>query len=79
MTLFFLNQRLRSDYIRDEEGAHFGSLEEARQEAIGAARDAMARMVLTGCLDLDGAFEIKGPEGPSVIVAFSEALTIMGK
>jgi hypothetical protein len=80
MTLFFLNQRLGSDYIRDEEGADFGSLEAARVEAIAAARESMARMILTGCLDLSAAFETMGPDGPpSLVVPFSEALIIVGR
>jgi hypothetical protein len=80
MPVFFLNQRLGSELILDEEGADFGSLEDARIEAVAAARECMARMVLTGRLDLSGAFEIMGPEGlPSLIVPFSEALVIVGK
>jgi hypothetical protein len=79
MTLFFLHQRWGSDFIPDEEGADFGSLEDARTEAIAAARESMARMVLTGRLDLSAAFEIMGPEGlPSLIVPFSDALVIVG-
>lgn len=63
MTLFFLNQRLGSDYIPDEEGAEFGSLEEARQEAIGAARDAMARMILADASTSMDRSKSTGPKG----------------
>jgi hypothetical protein len=80
MPVFFLNQRLGAVFIPDEEGADFGSLEDARIEAIAAARESMAQMVLTGRLDLSAAFEIIGPEGLlSLIVPFSEALIIVGK
>jgi hypothetical protein len=80
MPLFFLNQRSGSDFIPDEEGADFGSLEDARIEAIAAARESMARMILTGQLDLSAAFEIMGSEGlPSLIVPFSDALVIVGR
>ncbi|MDB5544259.1 MAG: hypothetical protein JWO64_1408 [Hyphomicrobiales bacterium] len=79
MSLFYLNQRLGSEFIPDEEGADFGSLEDARCEAIAAARESMARMILTGRLDLGATFEILGPEGPpSLDVPFSDALVIVG-
>ena len=79
MTLFFLNQRLGSEYIPDHEGADFDRLEDAREEAVAAARECMARMVLSGRLDLTASFEIISPDGLSVIVPFSEALKIIDK
>lgn len=77
MTLYFLNQRLGSDFIPDEEGAEFESLEHAREEALAAAREVMAGMVLTGRLDLTASFEIVGADGTSLVVPFSEAVAIL--
>jgi hypothetical protein len=76
MTLYFLNQRLGSEYIADKEGAEFETIEDARHEAIAAAREQIAKTVLEGRLDLTGAFEITCGGGDILIVRFSEAVTL---
>ena len=78
MPLFFLNQRYGPKYICDPEGAYFESIEHARLEAIEAAREMMAQMVLTGYLDLTSSFEIVDQDHHPLRVSFSEALTIRG-
>jgi hypothetical protein len=76
MTLFFLHQRRPSDYINDLEGCDFASLEDARSEAIEAAREILQQMIGTGVLDLTGSVEIEGPDGATHIVRFSEAVEL---
>jgi len=76
MALYYLHQRRGVSYIRDLEGAEFNSVEDARDEAIGATRELVSEMALTGHLDLTPSFEIVGEDGSSTVVPFSEALSI---
>lgn len=76
MPLFFLHQCQGSTYIRDDEGAEFVSLSEAKLEAIVAVRELMSETVLKGVLDLTAVFEIEGPDGQRSEVRFSEAIQV---
>jgi hypothetical protein len=76
MAQYYLHQRRSTALIRDLEGAEFNSIEEARQEAITAARELLSEMALTGVLDLTARFEIVGEDGSSTVVPFLEAVSV---
>jgi hypothetical protein len=76
MPLFFLHQRRGSTYISDLEGVEFAPLEEARLEAIEAAREQLQEMIRKGVLDLTAVFEIEGPDGLKAAVPFLEAVKL---
>jgi hypothetical protein len=76
MGLFYLHQRRGASYIHDLEGAEFDTVEGARDEALVAVREMVSEMALTGIVDLTPSFEIVGEDGDSLLVPFSEAVTI---
>jgi hypothetical protein len=79
MPLYFLHQRRGSSVLRDEEGAEFADLSEAREEALQAARELIAGSVKTsGKLDLSPVFEIVGLDGKRLAeVPFEDAVTLL--
>jgi hypothetical protein len=79
MSQYYLNQRRGEAYIRDLEGAEFDSLDQAREEAIAAARELISEMALTGFVDLTASFEIVRGEELSARVLFSEAVVVRTK
>jgi len=76
MAQYYLHHRRSTALIRDLEGAEFNSIDEARQEAITAARELLSEMALTGVLDLTARFEIVGEDGSSTVVPFLEAVSV---
>jgi hypothetical protein len=76
MAVFFLHYRSCAAEIRDLEGAEFANLEEAKEEAIAAARAFISAAALNGFVDLTAALEIQGQDGQITIVRFSEAIEL---
>jgi hypothetical protein len=74
MPVFYSHQRRGETLIIDDEGAEFPNVEHARQEAIFAARELMAEMMLTGFVDLTPVFEIVSETGEIEIVPFAQAV-----
>lgn len=62
--------------LLDQEGADFDTLEQARSEAILAAREQMSEHLASGYIDLRLAFDILDGDGRVLAkVPFSDALT----
>jgi hypothetical protein len=73
--LFFLHQRRDGRIIEDPDGSRLTSLEDARQEALAAARDLWADAILKGTDLADHQFVITDEHGAHVlIVSFIDAL-----
>jgi hypothetical protein len=76
MPRFFLHLR-DGDTICDDDGLIFASPEEARQEAVRAARDMMADQVRQGRLSLKDRIEVEDEGGNTVVtVTFREAVDL---
>lgn len=77
MTKYFFHKRDGSELVEDEEGTDLPNLEAARNEAILAAREMMAEMVLEGKVVDGQQFEINSEEGSIVdIVTFKSAIKL---
>ena len=65
------------ELVCDEHGVIFASDEEARREAIRAARDIMAEQVRQGTLSLSDRIEIADDSGKRIMmIPFAEAVRI---
>jgi hypothetical protein len=63
--------------VRDEEGQEFPSLEEAKAEAVAAARSIMREAVWAGRLPLNECIQIADGDGAVLMtVPFRDAITI---
>ena len=77
MTKYFFHKRDGSELVEDEEGTDLPDLEAARNEAILAAREMMAEMVLEGKVVDGQQFEITSEDGSTVdIVTFKSAIKL---
>jgi hypothetical protein len=77
MTKFFFHTRDGDHYTKDEEGTDLPDLEAAHDEAVLAAREMMAEMLITGKLVDGQQFEIATEDGTVVeIFAFKSALRL---
>ena len=77
MPRYHLHLRSLETIILDEEGADFATLEEARIEAVAAAREAMSETMLKGFIDLHRWIEITSPKGKLLLkVSYFEAIVL---
>ena len=77
MTKYFFHKRDGSELVEDEEGTDLPDLEAARNEAILAAREMMAEMVLEGKVVDGQQFEITSEDGSIAdIVTFKSAIKL---
>ena len=75
MPRYFLNIEHLGKIIRDEEGAIFETLAEAREEAIASAREIMSERVAAGKPADSSVFNITDEEGRTVLsVPFEDAI-----
>lgn len=79
MERYFFHLHECGTHIPDDEGRGLAGMEEARSEAIKAARDVMSAEVQAGRLCLGCRIDVKDGNGRLVLtVPFSDALTISG-
>lgn len=75
MTKFFFHTRNGNDYTEDQEGTDLPDLDSARHEAILAAREMMAEMLIEGKIVNGKVFEIADERGTIVaVVPFKSAM-----
>jgi len=75
MSRYYFNVRSRDEFLEDEEGESFPSLDEARAHAIRAAREIMSARVATGRQPNHRTFEITDEQGRLVLMLpFLDAL-----
>ena len=75
MPRYFLNIEHYGQIIRDDEGAIFETLAEAREEAIASAREIMSERVAAGKAADSSVFNITDEEGRTVLsVPFEDAI-----
>jgi hypothetical protein len=75
---FYLSLR-DGEFLRDDEGQEFASLDAARDTAVRGAREIMAEDVKRGVLSLGDSVEITDENGQRVAtVAFRDAIQING-
>ena len=68
MPLYYFHVINGEETIRDEEGIDLANMDEVREEALQAARQIMAELVLTG-KDLDNRrFEIEDDAGETMLI-----------
>ena len=76
MPHFYLHLRQGETLLRDPDGCQFGSLDEARAEAVLSARELMAARVLAGRRPNHSRFEIADASDNVVLVVwFEEAIS----
>jgi hypothetical protein len=74
---YHLHQKSRETTIADDEGAEFATLEDAREEALAAAREAMSETMLQGFIDLFRQIEIRSATGEVLLkVSYAEAVDL---
>lgn len=78
MPRYYLHHRRHGALIiRDPEGADFNDLEEARLEALAAARELLARQVIEGRVQEGQAIEVATGDGTVVMtVRFADAVLV---
>ncbi|QNN68536.1 hypothetical protein H9L13_05070 [Sphingomonas lutea] len=78
MPRYFLSLR-DGEFLRDDEGQEFASLDAARDTAVRGAREIMAEDVKRGVLSLGDSVEITDENGQRVAtVVFRDAIEING-
>lgn len=68
MPRYFFNLVFPNTYIVDPEGSEFETITEARLEAIGSAREIMARMIIRGKNPFAGKIELADETGRVALV-----------
>ncbi|WP_441296673.1 DUF6894 family protein [Agrobacterium sp. Azo12] len=78
MPRYYLHHRRNAHtIIHDPEGAEFASLEDARLEAVAAARELLARQVIEGRVQEGQVIEIAASEGTVLMtVPFTAAVRV---